>query len=65
MKYIAGFILGVITTILVLMLFSGSISDNTMTGLTMLPDKGGCISKRDLKIFQTINTNVALGVCRD
>ena len=52
MKYIAGFILGVITTILVLMLFSGSISDNTMTGLTMLPDKGGCISKRDLKIFE-------------
>jgi hypothetical protein len=61
MKYLGGFIIGVVTTILVLLLiYAGSTSNETLSGLTIFPAKGECITKNGLEIFQTITPNMAL-----
>ncbi|NGM61142.1 hypothetical protein G5B30_04330 [Sphingobacterium sp. SGG-5] len=61
MKFLGGFITGVAGTILALFLiYSVSESDDTLTGLTMFSEKGECITKNNLKIFQTVKPNMAL-----
>jgi hypothetical protein len=61
MKFLGGFITGVLATILVLFLiYVGSKSDNTLTGLTIFPVKGECITKQQLEIFHTVKPNMAL-----
>ncbi|MCA6074633.1 hypothetical protein [Fulvivirga sedimenti] len=68
MKFLGGFITGVIVTFLGLfLLFKSSQSDvNTLSpedsipGLLMFPEKGECLTKSELKIFQTIKPNMAL-----
>lgn len=70
MKFIIGFIVGVLATLLVLfgyalMSSKNSSEDSTtlassLTGLSMLKQKGECITKERLVIFQTIESNIAL-----
>lgn len=67
MKFFGGFIVGVVTTILVLLVIcamdeSGDTlaPDDTPIGLTMLPEKGECIIRNEVEIFQTIKSNMAL-----
>jgi len=61
MKFLGGFIVGVITTILILFLiYIGSNTNDTLAGLTIFPEKGECITKYELEIFQTIVPNMAL-----
>ena len=68
MKFFGGFITGVLTTVLVLVLIYavGRESDRTflpghiLPGLTMLPEKGECIVSGEIEIFQAIRPNVAL-----
>jgi hypothetical protein len=61
MKFLGGFIIGVVTTILVLLLiYAGSKSNDTLSGLTIFPARGECITKNGLEIFQTIKPNMAL-----
>lgn len=69
MKFIGGFLAGVITTVLALfvisIVFDGSQGDTVtsvedISGLTMLPEKGQCIIKTKLEVFQTLAPNVAL-----
>jgi len=67
MKFLSGFILGVLATILSLFVISSvQDTDDTLTssgrlsGLTMLPEKGKCIIKNEMEIFQTLRPNVAL-----
>ena len=61
MKFLSGFIVGVITTILILFLIGIGINSNdTLPGLTIFPEKGECITKYELEIFQTIKPNMAL-----
>ena len=68
MKFLGGFITGVIVTVLALFLFYiSSQSDvetlspeESMPGLLMFPEKGECLTKEELEIFQTIKPNMAL-----
>jgi len=68
MKFLGGFITGVIATVLVLLIIyavnkSGSETlkpDEALPGLTLFPKKGDCITKSGLEIFQTIKPNMAL-----
>ena len=66
MKFLGGFITGVLATILVLVLIYVGMPDrhfelgDTLSGLTMLPEKGDCIGRGEIEIFQTIKPNVAL-----
>ena len=61
MKFIGGFIVGVITTILTLFLiYNGSNSNDTLAGLTIFSEKGECITKNELVIIQTVGPNMAL-----
>ena len=68
MKFLGGFITGVIVTVLVLFLIYASTQpdvealrpDETLPGLIIFPDKGECITKNKLEIFQTIKPNMAL-----
>lgn len=68
MKFLGGFITGVSATVLVLFLIYAANKSNTETlksdeslpGLIIFPDKGECITKKDLEIFQTLKPNMAL-----
>jgi hypothetical protein len=61
MKFLGGFITGVVSTILVLLLiYVGGKSNDTLTGITILPEKGECITKERLEIFQTLKPDKAL-----
>lgn len=61
MKFLGGFITGVVITILVLLLiYAGNKSDDTLKGVTMFPEKGECLTKQELEIFQTVKPNMAL-----
>ena len=61
MKFIGGFIAGVVTTVIVLfVIFSVSSSEETLLGLTIFPERGECITRSEIEIFQTIKPNMAL-----
>tara|TARA_B100001173_G_scaffold290971_1_gene282015 strand:+ start:382 stop:768 length:387 start_codon:yes stop_codon:yes gene_type:complete len=68
MKFLGGFITGVISTILFLaMIYFVSefenqdlASDDILPGLVTFPEKADCLTKQNLKVFQTIKPNVAL-----
>ncbi len=68
MKSLAGFITGVIATVLVLTVIHAANksdveilkSDEKLPGLIIFPQKGECITKNDLEIFQIIKPNMAL-----
>ena len=50
MKFLGGFITGVVATILVLLLINaGSTSSDAPSGLTIFPAKGECITKSGLE----------------
>ncbi len=66
MKFIGGFVAGVATTVFVLFVIlmshedESSASVNNIPGLTMLPEKGKCIIRNDVEIFQALKPNLAL-----
>jgi hypothetical protein len=67
MKFLGGFIVGVVTTILVLFLFYTEnesavplTPNDTLAGLTIFPEKGECITKNEIEILQTLKPNMAL-----
>ena len=68
MKFLGGFITGVIMTLIALfLLYVSSQSDvetlspnESIPGLLMLPEKGECLTNGGLEIFQTIKPNMAL-----
>ena len=69
MKFLCGFIVGVLVTILTLYVISVArnqdatlTSSDSLAGLTMLPEEGKCIVKSDVEIFQTLKPNVALAM---
>ena len=71
MKFLGGFITGVVATIIVLFLI-WAVSDDgttistpvdatsTIRGLTMLPEEGECMFRGEIEIFQTLRPNLAL-----
>lgn len=68
MKFLGGFITGALVTILALfLLYMPSQSDietlspeESMPGLLMFPEKGECLTKGELMVFQTLKPNMAL-----
>ena len=67
MKFLSGFVVGILATILSLFVISfvheqdaTLTSGDSLAGLTMLPEKGSCIIKKEVEIFQTLRPNVAL-----
>lgn len=69
MKFWGGFVVGVIVTVLFLVVIGvyldgdyseGAVSGEDLPGLTLLPEKGECIIKSGIEIFQTLKPNVAL-----
>lgn len=60
MNNILFFLGGVITTILVTAFLLWLSVPVGMNGLTMLPEKGECITRSALKVFQVIEPTVAL-----
>lgn len=62
MKFLAGFVLGAVVTFFILPLFreKGSPNNINKSEFTKLPGKGDCITKKELKVFQTLETNMAL-----
>ena len=68
MKFLGGFITGVVATILFSIVIylatdyenQNLTSNDTFSGLVTFPEKGDCLTKQNLKVFQTIKPNVAL-----
>ena len=61
MKFLGGVIIGILTTIMALFLIDGGNGSNdTLSGLTIFPEKGECITKNKIEIFQTIKPSMAL-----
>ena len=68
MKFFGGFITGVIVTFLFFLLIylvnelenQDLDSDNILPGLVTFSEEGDCLTKQNLKVFQTIRPNVAL-----
>jgi len=68
MKFLGGFITGVIVTVMAFFsIYVLTQSDTetlkpeeTLPGLIIFPNKGECITKNGLEIFQTIKPNMAL-----
>ena len=59
--FIGGFVAGVLATILVA--YTMGIADKPndgLLGLTVFPEKGECITKSEIEIFQVIEPNMAL-----
>ncbi len=69
MKKIWVFMLGIITGIILTILFAvimSNVSNGSMSGLTMFEQPGEClISKSSLKVFQVLETGVALTMIKD
>ena len=59
MKTALIFIAGMMTTV-VIMFFIGGLSENSLSGFTKFPEKAGCISGNEFKVFQVLEPNVAL-----
>lgn len=64
MKFLGGFILGILTTIAV-GFFLVAIEYSDQTGITQFPEDGECISKSNLEVFQTIEPDQALAMTAD
>jgi len=61
MKFFLGFVTGIILTFIVLYVFYfSSTKEGELQGLTLFKKSGECITKRKLKVFQTVRTNAAL-----
>lgn len=45
---------------MLLLIYAGSNSGETYPGLTIFPEKGECITNKELEVFQTIEPNMAL-----
>lgn len=63
MKKIWVFILGIITGIILTILFAvimSNVSNGSMSGLTMFEQPGDCVGKKSAKVFQVIGTDAAL-----
>lgn len=61
MKFFGGFIVGILATIIGYYIYIHyKKEDDGLVGLTLLKQKGQCITKRNLKIFQTMRPNMAL-----
>lgn len=61
LTFTGGFIAGVLATILFAFLVSQSIQLNDgLIGLTLFPEKGECITKNEIEIFQVVKPNMAL-----
>ncbi|MGE6221232.1 hypothetical protein ACQKCH_15505 [Nubsella zeaxanthinifaciens] len=61
MKFFLGFVTGIIVTIITLYIFYRSSSnEEELQGLTLFKKSGECITKRKLKVFQTVRENAAL-----
>lgn len=69
MKFWGGFAFGVIGTVLLLLVIGvylardqgeRPVSNEDLPGLTVLPEKGECIIKSQVEVFQTLKPNVAL-----
>ena len=62
MKFLGGVIIGILTTIIMALFLidGGNGSNDTLSGLTIFPEKGECITKNKIEIFQTIKPNMAL-----
>lgn len=61
MKFLGGFITGIVTTVVALLIiYARSESDDTLNGLTLFPEKGACITNNELEVFQTIEPTMAL-----
>lgn len=59
--FFGGFVVGILTTIFVAYLFSIADKPNDgLLGLTIFSEKGECITKNDIEIFQVIEPNMAL-----
>jgi hypothetical protein len=61
LTFIGGFIVGVLATIIFAFLASQSNQPNDdLIGLTLFPEKGECITKSEIEIFQVVKPNIAL-----
>lgn len=61
MKFLFGLITGVLLTLLVVFIMNaGNEREDTLQGLTIFPEKGDCITKQELEIFQVVVPNMAL-----
>ena len=63
MKKIWVFILGIITGIILMILFAvivSNVSNGSMSGLTVFEQPGDCVGKKAAKVFQVIGTDAAL-----
>jgi len=61
LTFTGGFIAGVLATILFAFLVSQSNQINDgLIGLTLFPEKGECITKNEIEIFQVVKPNMAL-----
>lgn len=60
--FIGGFIVGILVTIFVSYIFTraNKPNDGDLLGLTFFEEKGECITKSEIKIFQVVNQNTAL-----
>ena len=66
--FIAGFVAGILATILIVFLFyvANQPSDDGVLGLTLFPEKGECITiKSEMKVLQVIEPNMALAIASD
>ena len=65
MKFLGGFIIGIMTTVGILFMYVRSESNETLPGLTLFPEKGACITDNELEVFQTIAPTMALARFND
>ena len=60
MKNFLIFIAGMITMLFILLFISALTETNSYPGLDIFEEKGDCITRKNLKIFQTLEPNIAL-----
>jgi len=61
MKFFSGFLVGILATVLGFYVYTHyEKEDDGLVGLTLLKQRGQCITKKNLKIFQTMRPDMAL-----
>ena len=59
--FIGGFVAGILATIFVVYVIAIANKPNDgLLGLTLFPEKGECITKNEMEIFQVLEPNMAL-----